>query len=741
MRRDVRILWILALVLWIAFIFLGPRVLAQGSNAPHTAENRVLRATIKTDGTYELVFPNVGWRLIGRLPEVPAAIQTTHGKDAVGNYEAVSATYFRGARKAEIRIYRALPVALFQDTWSTAGQNKRPFPTFESLPAGLMKFSYQQTTFGIYEFGELGPEGPWSLFDKQDNVVMLSPADHFQVSRMEELPGGGADSSIVQTITTLPAGFSHGTLVVFDKGMNQTFSVWGSALLALGGKQRPANDANVVLAKLGYWTDNGARYYYKFDSQLGYAGTLLAVRDQFKKLGVPLGYMQLDSWWYPKGVDGRWNSVSSALPDGEYTYQTDKELFPDGLSAFHKSLGLPMVTHARWISTASPYRERYKMSGNVIIDTDFWKSTSEYLADAGVITFEQDWLDHNAQTEINLTDPQEFLEDMSEAMFRKGITIQYCMPLPSHYMASTRYPNVQTIRPSNDRFNRDKWDSFLYDSRLASAVGLWPWADVFFSSELPNLILSTLSAGPVGVGDALGETNAHNLEAAVRSDGLIVKADAPLLPINSMYISDAETSGAPMVAMSSGSFGGQSVRYVFAYSRNPSEESVTVPLSSLELPGPVFAYDWVKHSDEVIPAGGSLRMKFEDGWDYQILSTVSREGLAMLGDTQQIVTLGRQRIVGRQDGGAIVATIKFAPGEKTRAISGYAVRRPVLKAISGEIKAVTYDERSGIFTSEVAPAPSQTASIQIRIPPAKPFSAAKEADPARRSVIDNALAN
>ncbi len=349
--------------------------------------------------------------------------------------------------------------------------------------------------------------------------MMLSPADNFLVSRMNESPGGAAEIRIAQRIQTLPAGFSHSTLLVFDKGVNQAFSVWGSALLALGGKLRAANDANVVLAKLGYWTDNGARYYYKFDPQLGYAGTLLAVRDQFAKLGVPLGYMQLDSWWYPKGVNARWNSVSSALPDGEYTYRADKELFPDGLAAFQQSLGLPMVTHARWISTASPYRTQFKMSGNVVLDPAFWKSTSEYLAAAGVVTYEQDWLDHNAQTELNLQDPQSFLENMSQAMLSKGITIQYCMPLPSHYMASTQYSNVQTIRTSDDRFDREKWDSFLYDSRLATAVGLWPWTDVFFSNELPNLILSTLSAGPVGVGDALGETNAHNLAAAVRADG------------------------------------------------------------------------------------------------------------------------------------------------------------------------------------------------------------------------------
>ena len=92
----------------------------------------------------------------------------------------------------------------------------------------------------------------------------------------------------MKTIQTLPTGFSHNTLLVFDKGINHTFSVWASALLALGGKQRPANDANFVDAKPGYWTDNGARYDKKFDPRLGHAGTLVALRDQFKKPGVPL---------------------------------------------------------------------------------------------------------------------------------------------------------------------------------------------------------------------------------------------------------------------------------------------------------------------------------------------------------------------------------------------------------------------------------------------------------------------
>jgi hypothetical protein len=289
---------------------------------------------------------------VGRLPEAREAIRPAPGKDAAGSYDAVSATYLGGARTAEIRICRVLPIAIFRDVWNSPGPNEHRFPTFDNLPAGLMKFSYQRKTFGTYEFGTLGPEGPWSLFDKLGNVMMQSPADNFLVSRMNESATGTAASGIDQAIQTLSAGFSHSALLVFDKGMNHTFSAWGPALLALGGEQRPANDANVVLAELGYWTDNGARYYYKFDPQLGYAGILLAIRDQFKKLGVPLGYMQLDSRWYPKGVNARWNSVSSELPDGEYTYRADKELFPNGLAAFSNRLD------CRWSLTPVGYPRR-----------------------------------------------------------------------------------------------------------------------------------------------------------------------------------------------------------------------------------------------------------------------------------------------------------------------------------------------------------------------------------------------
>jgi hypothetical protein len=714
LRKNMGILRIFALLMWTVLIGSAPSKGAQALSEQRTANNKILQATIRPDGSYELEFSSTGWRLGGKLPENPASIKRTDGTDSIGGYEALSATYRAGARTEEIRVYKNSPMVLFEDTWNTAGPNEAPFPAFEQLPSGLMKFSYQEAVFGIYEFGALGPEGPWSLFDKQGDVLLLSPADHFLVSRMEESAQGGAVSRIVDSIQALPAGFSHRTLVVCGRGMNGTFAMWGAALMALGGKQRPANDANVVLAKLGYWTDRGARYYYKFEPQLGYTGTLLALKAQFEKLGVPFGYMQLDSWWYPKGNNDRWDSVGSILADGEDLYQADKELFPTGLVAFQQSLGLPMMTHARWISTASPYREKYKMSANVIVDPAYWNSTAEYLAQADVVTYEQDWLNQNARPELNLEDPQNFLGDMSRAMLSKGISIQYCMPLPAHYMASTQYANVHTIRPSHDRFDRDKWDSFLYDSRLASAVGLWPWTDVFFSAELPNLILSTLSAGPVGVGDALGGTNGVNLAAAIRRDGVIVKPDTPVLPIDTMYASDATSHPPePMVAMAHTSFGDFTERYVFAYARAASEEMVSVPLGNLEFSGPVFAYNWAAHTGEVIPAGGILQLRFVDGWDYQVLAPVNKKGLALLGDIEQIVPVGKQRIAALSDNGSLTATVKFAPGEDLLTISGYASNRPKINALRGRLTRATYEPKTDIFQAQLAPDSSGQAVLRV----------------------------
>ena len=67
-----------------------------------------------------------------------------------------------------------------------------------------------------------------------------------------------------------------------EKGINRAFDTWGQALTALGGKTRPANDADVSLNKIGYWTDNGAAYYYHMADSMTYEQTLDAVEERFR---------------------------------------------------------------------------------------------------------------------------------------------------------------------------------------------------------------------------------------------------------------------------------------------------------------------------------------------------------------------------------------------------------------------------------------------------------------------------
>jgi len=287
------------------------------------------------------------------------------------------------------------------------------------------------------------------------------------------------------------------------------------------------------------------------------------------------------------------------------------------------------------------------------------------------------------------------------------------MPLPSNYMASTLYPAVQTIRPSGDGFERAEWDRFLYDSRLASALGLWPWTDAFFSKDMGSLVISTLSAGPVGVGDAIGEINAGNLMAAVRSDGVIIKPDTSLLPIDEIYKSDALGEHAPMVAAAATNFGNLQIQYVFAYPRRPSDSQVTVSLSELGISGTVFAYNWVTHEGRLVSPDGSLTMEFKDGWAFQVLSPVNRDGVALLGDTEKITTLGKARFAAVKDDGSLSATIQFASDEKVRFISGYAPHRPTITATAGMVETVSFGEQSHIFTAQVFPDGSHQAEILI----------------------------
>jgi hypothetical protein len=286
------------------------------------------------------------------------------------------------------------------------------------------------------------------------------------------------------------------------------------------------------------------------------------------------------------------------------------------------------------------------------------------------------------------------------------------MPLPRHFLQSSKYNNVTTIRASQDRFCQGRWDSFLYASRLASALGIWPWSDVFFSTEADNLLLSTLSAGPVGVGDLLGPVDADNLLEAVRADGLIVKPDVPLVPLDATIISDAQGQNAPMIASTYTDFGAMRALYVYAYNR-ASDSSVSFRPASLGLTGQVYVYNYYTGSGTVTDALNTFADTITGTGNYYIVVPIGNSGIAFLGDAGQFVPLGKKRVPLVTDTGAVEATILFATGETSRTLEGYSPLYPNVTAVKGQAGQVDWDPSTGLFTVDVSPSADSTALVVI----------------------------
>jgi hypothetical protein len=621
-----------------------------------------------------------------------------------------------------IRTYVNRPVVLFGITSKETISNPAVirFPRFTEFPTNLHHFSYENTEFAPRRFALENNGTPWLLFDDQARAVVLSPAANYMIASMHGDGRTEIASGLNGGVSDLPAGFAHATLVAFGFGVNATWDTWGTALTELQGKHSRPNDADIGLRYLGYWTDNGADYYYNYDHDLGYAGTLDALVQRYHHEGIPIRYLQLDSWWYSKTLTDPSGTTGSPknpdLPLGEWNrygglqqYEAHPALFPEGLAAFQHKIGLPLITHNRWIDPESQYHKRFDISGFAAVDPNWWKEIVGYLASAGVVTYEQDWLnviyEHSPALATTLRAGDLFTDGMAHAAQEKGLSMQYCMALPRFFLQGARYDNLTTIRVSGDRFTRSNWDAFLYTSRLASALGMWPWADVFMSTETDNLLIATLSAGMLGIGDKIGAESKENLLRAVRSDGVIVKPDAPLLPIDAMYESDAVGSKQPMIASAHTDHGALRSSYVFAYSRDSQNAKAAFTPTQAGIPRDVYLYDTQARTARRLTAAETFTFELApNGTRYLILASVSSGDVALFGDDSKFVPDGRKRIAAIVDErNKLTATVTFAPEEETVRLFGYARRQPTVTAQLGSAVDFTFDDKTGRFEVSVAP--------------------------------------
>ena len=635
-------------LLLVPLLITGYALKAQAVTLPASAEGIAVSVEAAT-GAYKVTATNPAWTFAGTVGGPMTNIVVTKGQDKLGGYQEI-AFHWKGdgPLAGAIREYQTRPVVQFAITTPQASHKPTPdFPAFTTFPQNLHALSYKEEAMSGPTFGLAQNGTPWFLFDDSAHTAVLSAASDFLVAQMH---GDGKTllaSGLNPNLASLPGGFTHRTLLVIGSGIGTTVHAWGNALTDGSGKPRPTDNADMLIKYLGYWTDNGAYYYYNYDQSKGYAGTLLALVQHYREADIPIRYLQLDSWWYqktrtsPSGhLEGPKNA---ALPEGTWNayggtldYTASPALFPQGLAAFQKEVGLPLAVHARWIDPTSPYHQNYKISGIAAVDPRWWDDRAQYLQDSGVITYEQDWLSeiypHSPEMASTLDAGPAFTGNMARATKQRGQTMQYCMALPRFFLQGSQYDNLTTIRTSGDRFERGKWNNFLYTSLLADAMRIRPFTDVFLSTEFDNLTLATLSSGPVGPGDAIGSESRSNLLRSVRGDGVIVKPDAPLLPTDACILADAQGQHTPLTAATYTNNGSRTA-YVFAYTRKGDTPDVAFTPASLGLTGKVYVYRVFdkagKKQDAAEPYTDTLTAPT---WALYVAAPVGRSGIAFLGD-------------------------------------------------------------------------------------------------------------
>ncbi|HEY1686815.1 MAG TPA: hypothetical protein VGG19_18785 [Tepidisphaeraceae bacterium] len=679
-------------------------------------------------GDYQIKTAHPKWSLGGSLNCSLSNVATQAGQDRIGEYQQLNFSFEdTGSRTASIRLYRNQPIVIFSEAFPQ-GSDHHPhaFPVLSKLPGILFGFRFsddvhmQPISFDLAsKSSDEQYGGPFCLFDRDDNALLFSPASHFMIAMLDGDQKQGISSGINRTVEKIPSGFTQQTILVAQQGINRTWNTWGHALTDLYSKKRPGNDADVSLKYLSYWTDNGAAYYYNYDLSKGYANTLLAVKQHLDQIGVAIHSFQLDSWWYPKTFDSVEKKSSNKphakdprLPAGTWnryggliTYTPDPDLFPQGLKPFQQQLNLPFITHNRWIDATSPYHKDYKISGIVSVDPKWWDKIIGDISSWGVQVYEQDWNNYIYKLSPELYSTtwagDAYMDNMAHACAEHGLTMQYCMILPRNLMqGGAEYSNLTSVRLSDDRFGRSRWRQFLFGSQMASALGVWPWVDVFRSHETANMLICDLSAGVVGLADAIGHEDLGNIARVARKDGVICKPDEPLIPIDQTFINQAQANSQPIIcATHSGP-----TQYVFSFQGKEGSGSTTAEFSpsDLGMTGNVFIYDYFAGQGKLSKAGKQFFQPLNDeGWAYDIICPVGASHMALVGDIDIFATCGKQRIASvTQNTKKLEVELCLTAGETEATLAVYAPSKPEVSVDMGQAS-VDYDAKTGLAKARI----------------------------------------
>ena len=215
---------------------------------------------------------------------------------------------------------------------------------------------------------------------------------------------------------------------------------WGQTMQQAYNRTNEYRLNDLTINNLGYYTDNGAYYYYHTEEKENYEQTML---DSIHQNPLPFHYLQIDSWWYYKGIK-----------DGVSNWTARPDIFPNGLEKFdHQLQNLSLVAHNRYWSYDTVYKKNYsfvldeKQGKALPVGNDsFWIDLFTQSRAWNLVVYEQDWLITQTKdfspilADIHLG--HQWLMSMGEAAEKLNINLQYCMALPRHILTALEIPRV-----------------------------------------------------------------------------------------------------------------------------------------------------------------------------------------------------------------------------------------------------------------------------------------------------------
>src|SRR4029079_11695287 len=187
--------------------------------------------------------------------------------------------------------------------------------------------------------------------------------------------------------------------------------------------------------------------------------TVVAAVDDLEARGLPVGAVQLDSWWYPHEVLRPFDTDEWVVPpSGMVRWEARDDVLPDGVNALRERLGRrPLVTHCRHLSSQSPYLDDFAMW----VDADrahpqtseLYERLLDQAVGWGVEVFEHDWLIECFLGVRGLRGPGRaaaWQEGMDKALGARDLHAQCCMAPPADFAQTSRLHHVTSIRTSGD---------------------------------------------------------------------------------------------------------------------------------------------------------------------------------------------------------------------------------------------------------------------------------------------------